>query len=63
MRRIANEGSVPVLNKPAGIKALPDPAREIFTLTANARDFYVLGYGEVHERKGGSDWKTSPVTL
>ena len=56
-------GDFPVITKPAAARALPAADRAIFELTANARDLYVLGYGAISERKGGSDWKMSPATL
>ncbi len=62
LRAMVREGKLPIVNKPAGIKTLREPAAEIFALTANARDFYVLGYSAAAERAGGSDWRTSPVT-
>ena len=57
------EGGVPVITKPTEARALPESDREIFELTANARDFYVLGYPVQSERGGGSDWRTTPSTL
>ncbi|MBR2716772.1 MAG: nucleotidyltransferase family protein, partial [Oscillospiraceae bacterium] len=55
--------NIQVVTKPADGKNLPPEDRGIFELTANARDFYVLGFDVIGERKGGSDWRTSPVTL
>ena len=63
LRQITEKATVPIINKPAGAKDLPGEARDVFTLTAAARDFYVLGYEGVYERKGGSDWRASPATL
>lgn len=54
---------LPIITKPAAARLLRPADREIFELTANARDFYVLGYDAAAERKGGSDWRTSPVML
>ncbi len=54
---------LPIITKPAAAKELEGTARGIFELTADARDFYVLGYGVIGERKGGSDWRTSPATI
>ena len=54
---------VPVITKPAAAKELPEADRAIFELTAKARDFYVLGYDAIEERRGGTDWRTSPATL
>ena len=63
LREIGEKSAVPIINKPASARELEDSAREIFTLTADARDLYVLGYEAAAERKAGSDWRTSPVTL
>ena len=63
LRQMEGKTSVPVVIKPASARTLAGPAAEIFDLTAAARDFYVLGYEAAEERKGGSDWRTSPVTV
>ncbi len=54
---------IPVITKPAAAKDLPDADRAVFELTANARDFYVLGYDVMEERRGGSDWRTTPAMV
>ena len=56
-------GQFPVITKPAAAKELSPAAAEVFRVTADARDFYVLGYPVIGERKGGSDWRASPATL
>lgn len=63
LREIGEKSAVPIITKPAAARELPEQARKIFELTAAARDFYVLGYEAAEERKCGSDWRTSPVTL
>ena len=63
LRQITDSAVVPIINKPAGARTLPGEALELFTLTADARDFYVLGFAAMGERKGGSDWRSTPVTL
>ena len=63
LREMGEKSAVPILNKPAAARELEPAAGEIFALTANARDLYVLGYEAAEERKAGSDWRTSPVTL
>lgn len=63
LRAISKSGKVPLVNKPAAARHLEGKAGEIFELTANARDLYVLGYEASGERRGGSDWRTSPITL
>lgn len=54
---------VPVVTKPAAANALDSQAREIFALTAKARDLYVLAYQAGQERRGGSDYRMSPIIL
>ena len=63
LRQMGETSNIPTINKPAGVRMMEEPARAIFTLTAAARDFYVLGYEAAEERSGGSDWRASPVTL
>ncbi|MCC8357024.1 MAG: nucleotidyltransferase family protein, partial [Oscillospiraceae bacterium] len=63
LRDMGEKSAIPIINRPATARELSGPAREVFDLTANARDFYVLGYRAVEERAGGSDWRTSPATL
>ena len=63
LREMGEKSTVPIVTKPAAARELPEEARQIFELTAAARDFYVLGYEAAEERKCGSDWRTSPVTL
>ncbi len=63
LRTMGKTSTVPLLNKPATARKLEGPAGEIFRLTADARDLYVLGYEASEERRGGSDWRTSPVIL
>lgn len=63
LREIGEKSAVPVINKPAAARELDAPVRAIFELTADARDFYVLGYEAAAERKAGSDWRTSPAIL
>ena len=55
--------SLPVITKPAAANDLDEECRRIFQITANARDFYVLGYEAVEERRGGTDWRTTPAIL
>lgn len=51
---------VPVITKPATVKSLDEECNEIFKLCSDARDLYVLGYAAKEERRGGTDWRTSP---
>ncbi len=63
LRRIKEKASVPIVTRPGTVKELDPRSREIFYLTAAARDFYVLGRPAPAERAGGSDWRTGPATI
>ena len=61
LKMIAEKASVPVITKPASIKELDRDAKEVFALDCAAGDLYVLGYRAKEERRGGTDWRTSPI--
>ena len=63
LRMIEGRSSVPVITKSATGRKLPFEARECFELNARARDLFVLGAPVVSERRGGSDWRATPVVL
>ena len=53
----------PPITKPAAGRSLPGPTGEIFALTADAHDLYVLGCPAREERRCGGDWRASPFVL
>ena len=63
LRTINMRASVPVITKPAAGRSLPGPEGEIFALTADAHDLYVLGCPAREERRCGGDWRASPFVL
>lgn len=63
LRQAQDKSRVPIITKPAAARQLPRETAEIFELGAAARDFYVLGYGAVAERRGGSDWRSGPAMV
>ena len=63
LRAIDTCASVPVITKPAAGRNLPGAAGEIFALTADAHDLYVLGCPAREERRCGGDWRASPFVL
>ncbi len=63
LRDIARNGAVPVLTKPASVRDMDAEARRLFELECAADDLYVLGYAAREERRGGSDWRTSPILV
>lgn len=60
LKDINARSRVPVITKPASVKTLDSECRELFELCSDARDLYVLGYTAKAERRGGTDWRTSP---
>ena len=63
LRAIDTRASVPLITKPAAGRNLPGAAGEIFALTADAHDLYVLGCPAREERRCGGDWRASPFVL
>ena len=63
LRLAQDKSRVPIITKPAAARQLPRETAEIFELGAAARDLYVLGYGAVAERRGGSDWRSGPAMV
>ena len=53
----------PVIIKPASAKKLNEPAKNVFELEVMATGLYVLAYQNENERKGGCEWRTSPVIV
>ncbi len=63
LREIKVRAGLPIVTKPAAAKLLPEKAREIFELEARAGDIYALMYAGPDQRRGGTEWTTSPVVL
>lgn len=62
-RSLLRDAKMPVVTKPAAVRGLDGECQHIFTLTADARDFYVLGYEFPEARRGGSDWRAGPAAV
>ena len=63
LRRIQDNASVPVITKPATAKMLSSECMDVFATGVYAHDLYVLGYRAEGERKGGEDWRISPIIV
>ena len=61
LRSIESRSLIPLITKSAMGRKLPREAREVFELNARARDLFVLGCPTQAERRGGSDWRLTPV--
>ena len=63
LREMDGVSAVPLITKAASVKELDEQARRVFTLGADARDFYALGSRSAAGRRGGTDWKTNPAMI
>lgn len=63
LREIDGKTALPVLTKPASVKALDERCKQVFALSASAHDLFVLGYRAEQARTGGEDWRKSPVIV
>ncbi len=63
LRYIGSRSPVPLVTKPAAVHQLSPACEKLFTLCANAHDFYVLGYPAKPERRPGTDWKSGPKVV
>ena len=61
LREIGKKGTIPVLTKPAEAKDFYGRARRIFEIESYATDLYTLAYPNAAERRGGQEWRISPV--
>lgn len=63
LRAAEARGEIPLLTKPASVKALPPDCARLFELGSRAHDLWALACPAVEERRGGGDWRTSPAVL
>ena len=59
----AERSVLPILTKPASVKDISPAAEAFYRREAVMTDLYTLAYPGVRERRGGSDWTTSPVYI
>ena len=62
LRRL-RDGALPLVTKPASVRQMGDFALQVFELGARAHDLAALAYSSVDARRGGADWRTSPIIL
>jgi len=63
LSKIRKKAKIPVITKPASIYKLDDESIKLFELEAAATDLYVLAYRNEEERRGGQEWRKSPVVI
>ncbi len=61
--RMRETASVPVLTKPADVRALSPAARHLFALEARSTDLYTLAYPDLSAARCGEEWREGPVIL
>lgn len=63
IKEAGKKETIPIITKPASVKALNNDCQTIFNLGASAHDFYVLGRKATGERRSGADFRQSPVII
>lgn len=63
LREISGKTDIPVLTKPASVKAMDARCNQVFAVSASAHDLFVLGYKAEQARTGGEDWRKSPIII
>lgn len=63
LRERSGKGQLTLLTKPAAVKELGLESRRLFSMGADAHDFYVLGYPSAEERRPGMDWRIGPKII
>lgn len=60
LRGAGESAAIPMLTKPAAVRSLGPRAEEIFTLGADAHDFWALGCVGAAGIRPGEDWRKGP---
>ena len=63
LKTIQDKARIPIITKPAEVKELSKECRALFELESRAHDLYCLAYGAREERRGGAEWRISPVMV
>jgi len=63
MRRIKDNDNIPLISKPSSVRSISADCTKLFANGAAAHDLFVLGYADSAQKKGGMDWKTSPIIV
>ena len=63
LRERSGESAIPILTRPGAVRELPEECAMLFTLGAQAHDFFSLAYGEQGREKPGKDWQSTPFLV
>lgn len=63
LRQWSETVDLPILTKPASVRRLSRSAQSLLALECAATDLYVLGWDRTECRRGGNEWRISPVML
>lgn len=61
LRAAKEQGSLPILTKPAAVRELDGRSRRLFELEARAADLYALCFTGAENRRGGREWEAGPL--
>lgn len=60
LRTLSDSAALPIITKPASVKALSTECQTVFASGAYAHDLYTLAYRVKGERSCGDDWRKGP---
>ena len=63
LKEAHGHAELPIITKPASAGRILGRAAEIFKKESAATDFYVLSYQDENERRGGQEWRKTPVVI
>ncbi len=63
LRQRSGEGEIPLVTKPAAVRALGADSASLFALGARAHDFYCLAYGQRDGARPDEDWRKGPAVV
>ena len=63
LRERSGESGIPILTRPGAVRELPEECAMLFTLGAQAHDFFSLAYGEQGRENPGKDWQSTPFLV
>jgi predicted nucleotidyltransferase len=63
LREIGEKTRIPTITKPAAVREMNRDIRALFDLECSATDLYALGFTAREERRGGREWRTSPLLV
>lgn len=63
LRKLSGNTDIPIITKPAHVRALSPEAADMFAIGAKAHDLFSLCYSSKTDRKPGEDWRHIPFIV